>query len=111
MAERHASMLDALSGLVGDDLVVSAAASRRGPAAVTEIGFASGAEVRLSSCYRPTITTLAARSADSVVLLEHAAYHGDRWGLYFVVGSERLPLLAKDVSVTARPGSSGGDPE
>lgn len=111
MAERHALTLDALHGVIGSDLVVAAAASRRGPGAVTQIVFASGVEVRLSSCYRPAIAILAGRSAEGVVVLEHAAYHGDRWGLYFVAGAERLPLLANEVSVAGRRGNPGGDGE
>ncbi|MGI8751376.1 MAG: hypothetical protein ACR2MN_03525 [Acidimicrobiales bacterium] len=111
MAERHDLTLDALSGVVGNDLVVAAAASRRGPGAVTVIAFASGVEIRLSSCYQPTIAILAGRSAQGVVVLEHAAYHGDRWGLYFAAGPERLPLLANEVSVAGRPGNAGGDGE
>lgn len=109
MAERHALTLDALNGLMGRDLVVAAVASRRGPAAVTEIAFASGVEIRLSSGYRPGIAILARRSADGVVVLEHAAYHGNRWGLYFTAGPERLPLLANEVSVVGHPGSAGDD--
>jgi hypothetical protein len=110
MAERHALTLDALKG-IGNDRVVAAAASRRGPGAVTEIVFASGVEVRLSSCYRPAIAILSRRSTVGMVVLEHAAYHGDRWGLYFLAGPERLPLLANEVSVAGRPGNAGGGGE
>ncbi|MDQ2725053.1 MAG: hypothetical protein M3Y36_06110 [Actinomycetota bacterium] len=109
MAERHALTLGALSGVIGSDLVVAALASRRGPAAVTEIAFASGVEIRLSSCYRPAIAILAGWSADGVVVLEHAAYHGNRWGLYFTAGPERLPLLANEVSIVGGPSGPGGD--
>ncbi|MDQ2728730.1 MAG: hypothetical protein M3Y91_12920 [Actinomycetota bacterium] len=111
MVERHALTLDALGGVIGTDLVVGAAASRRGPGAVTVVSFASGIEIRLSSCYQPAIAILAGRSARGVVVLEDAAYHGNRWGLYFAAGPERLPLLANEISVAGRSGNSPSQPD
>lgn len=105
MAERHAGTLDALSAVTGHDPVVASRPSRRGLGAVTEIVFASGAEIRLSSCYRPYVALLAKRATDRVVVLDHAAYHGNCWGLYFAAGDERVPLLAQEITVV---GGRGG---
>ena len=99
MAERHALTLDALATVAGSDMVIAAHPSRRGLGACTEIVFGSGAEVRLSSCYRPYVALLAKRAADRVVVLDYAAYHGNCWGLYFLAGDDRLALLANEVTV------------
>lgn len=111
LADRHAVTLHALRGSLGTDPVVAvttapagSADGLRGRPGTAEIAFTSGLRVRLGLCHPPAVTALGRRSHQQATVLEHAAYHGFCWGLYFVAGDDHVPVLADEISVVTDPG-------
>lgn len=100
LIERHTRTLAALHAAAGGDPVVAVATAAHGPA---EIAFGSGLRIRLVFSHPPTVRALGRRSRWQPTVLDHAAYHGVCWGLYFVAGGDLVPILAEEVSVVAGP--------